>query len=114
GRSRRARMRDGPPRAARAGGPRVPAPARGAHPRPARHRAPAMLSSAASGAPVMAAEPAPSVPDAESAAWVAALRGGGPSHDAALERLHALLLRAARFELRRRGAQADFEDLALQ
>jgi RNA polymerase sigma-70 factor (ECF subfamily) len=73
-----------------------------------------MLSSAASVAPVIAAEPAPSVPDAESAAWVAALRGGGPSHDAALERLHALLLRAARFELRRRGAQADFEDLALQ
>jgi len=73
-----------------------------------------MLSSAASVAPVMAAEPAPSVPDADSAAWVAALGGTGPARDAALERLHVLLLRAARFELLRRGAHADLEDLAVQ
>jgi RNA polymerase sigma-70 factor (ECF subfamily) len=73
-----------------------------------------MLSSAASVAPVMAAEPARSAPDADSAAWVAALAGTGPDRDAALERLHDLLLRAARFELRRRGTHADLEDLALQ
>ena len=39
--------------------------------------------------------------DPESRAWVAALAGDGGDRDAALERLHALLLRAARFELGR-------------
>jgi RNA polymerase sigma-70 factor (ECF subfamily) len=48
---------------------------------------------------------------------VTALRSTGPAHDAAVRDLHALLLRAARFELRRRGAHlgaADRDDLALQ
>ena len=39
------------------------------------------------------------VMDPESRAWVAALAGEGGDREAALERLHALLLRAARFEL---------------
>jgi RNA polymerase sigma-70 factor (ECF subfamily) len=57
---------------------------------------------------------------AQSEAWVAALRGAGPERERALERLHALLLRAARFELgRRRAALAyvrgeELEDLATQ
>jgi RNA polymerase sigma-70 factor, ECF subfamily len=62
----------------------------------------------------MAAEPARSFTDADSPAWLAALGAAGPAHDAAVARLHALLLRAARFELRRRGAHADLEDLATQ
>jgi RNA polymerase sigma-70 factor, ECF subfamily len=63
---------------------------------------------------VPAAQPAPAFPDADSTAWVAALGGAGPAREAAVERLHALLLRAARFELRRRGAHDDLDDLAHQ
>lgn len=59
-------------------------------------------------------------PDSESAAWVAALDADGPERDAAVRRLHALLLRAAHFELaRRRSALAqvrgeEIQDLAMQ
>jgi RNA polymerase sigma-70 factor, ECF subfamily len=44
--------------------------------------------------------------------WIPALRAEGAERDAALAELHALLLRAARFELRRRGAGAELDDLA--
>jgi RNA polymerase sigma-70 factor, ECF subfamily len=60
------------------------------------------------------------VMDPESRAWVAALAGDGADREAALERLHALLLRAARFELGRRRGQlaglpaAERADLAIQ
>jgi RNA polymerase sigma-70 factor (ECF subfamily) len=60
------------------------------------------------------------VMDPESRAWVAALAGDGADREAALERLHALLLRAARFELSRRRGQlaglsaAERADLAVQ
>ena len=74
-----------------------------------------MLIPAASVAPVTAAPPAPGFPDADSETWVAALGGAaGPARDAAVARLHALLLRAARFELRRRGTRVDVDDLATQ
>jgi RNA polymerase sigma-70 factor (ECF subfamily) len=59
------------------------------------------------------------MPD-EAQMWIAALRGPADARDPALAELHALLLRAARFELgRRRGqlahlASADIEDLAMQ
>lgn len=52
--------------------------------------------------------------------WVTALRSTGPAHDAAVRDLHALLLRAARFELhRRRGGLthigwSERDDLAMQ
>jgi RNA polymerase sigma-70 factor (ECF subfamily) len=52
--------------------------------------------------------------------WVATLRAGGAAGDRALAELHALLLRAARFEaLRRRAAlpwigAAELDDLVLQ
>jgi RNA polymerase sigma-70 factor, ECF subfamily len=54
--------------------------------------------------------------DAESVAWVEALSGGGRRHDEAVEALHALLLRAARFEVARRGGarSGEFDDLATQ
>jgi RNA polymerase sigma-70 factor (ECF subfamily) len=54
--------------------------------------------------------------DAESQQWLAALRASGPAHDEAVARLHALLLRAARFELSRRRPQrpGDLDDLALE
>ena len=74
-----------------------------------------MLTAAASVAPVTAAQPSPFFPDPESESWVAELgAGAGPGYEAAVGRLHDLLLRAARFELRRRGAHTDLEDLALQ
>jgi RNA polymerase sigma-70 factor (ECF subfamily) len=61
-------------------------------------------------------------PSADTAAseWLDALRDSGPRHDDAVARLHALLLRAARFEVARRRAflphvRADqLSDLALQ
>jgi RNA polymerase sigma-70 factor (ECF subfamily) len=96
------------------GAPGTPAPT----PAPASLPAPRATGGAAARATiasvgvVTAAQPAPVFPDADSTAWVAALGGSGPAHDAAVERLHALLLRAARFELRRRGTHVDLDDLA--
>ena len=49
--------------------------------------------------------PAQSGPaDSESRAWLRELRTEGATHEAAVARLHALLLRAARFEVARRRA----------
>jgi RNA polymerase sigma-70 factor, ECF subfamily len=45
---------------------------------------------------------APRQLDEESRAWLRALRATGPERDDAIARLHALLLRAARFEVARR------------
>jgi len=59
-------------------------------------------------------------PDTASQAWVARLSCSGPEREAAVTELHALLLRAARFEIRRRRAAfpqlsgADLDDLAWQ
>ena len=59
-------------------------------------------------------------PDPDSIAWLTALETSGPQRDAAVRRLHALLLRAAHFEVaRRRSALAqvrgeEIEDLAMQ
>jgi RNA polymerase sigma-70 factor, ECF subfamily len=55
-------------------------------------------------------------PDAESRAWLEALSGTGRRHDEAVEALHAHLLRAARFEVARRGGgrSRESEDLATQ
>lgn len=51
----------------------------------------------------LAVAPAPSpVPDAESGEWLRCLRATGATRDDAIARLHALLLRAARFEVARR------------
>ena len=55
----------------------------------------------------------------DSAAWVSALTATGPEHDAAVARLHAMLLRVCRAEVNRRHAQLgvtgpELEDLAYQ
>ncbi len=55
---------------------------------------------------------------AEAAAWVRSLRGTGPGREEAAARLHALLVRAARFELLRRraawnGRGESIDDLAV-
>lgn len=58
--------------------------------------------------------------DEDSEAWLAALSAPGPAREAACSRLHDLLLRAARFEVKRRRASLphlrgdDFDDLAVQ
>jgi RNA polymerase sigma-70 factor (ECF subfamily) len=54
--------------------------------------------------------------DADSVGWVRALSGVGREREQAIERLHALLLRAARFEVGRRRASAggELDDLAMQ
>jgi RNA polymerase sigma-70 factor, ECF subfamily len=57
--------------------------------------------------------------DAESAEWVRLLGGAGPQQEAALERLHGMLVRIARAEVRRRGPRLgitgpELEDLAYQ
>jgi RNA polymerase sigma-70 factor, ECF subfamily len=58
-------------------------------------------------------------PDVESRGWLRALSGTGRERDDAVERLHALLLRAARVEVARRRASADvgsgdLDDLVVQ
>lgn len=59
-------------------------------------------------------------PDTESQGWVEALSGTGPKKDDAIARLHELLLRAARFEIARRGRAFahsrpdELDDLATQ
>ena len=63
---------------------------------------------------------APSGPDAESRAWLAALSSDGAVADKARRDLHLLLLRAARYEIRRRRGSlpnlrgGDLDDLAHQ
>jgi RNA polymerase sigma-70 factor, ECF subfamily len=58
--------------------------------------------------------------DAESREWLRSLRATGHEHDAAVERLHALLLRAARYECARRRPTLphlrgnDLDDIANQ
>jgi RNA polymerase sigma-70 factor, ECF subfamily len=58
--------------------------------------------------------------DRESLVWLERLRGSGSERDAAVTELHALLLRAARFEIARRYARSahlrggDMDDLAQQ
>ena len=54
--------------------------------------------------PTLVASPRAEGLDAESRAWLRDLRLRGPARDVAVERLHALLLRAARFEVARRRA----------
>jgi RNA polymerase sigma-70 factor, ECF subfamily len=64
-------------------------------------------------------EPEPRL-DLESREWLRCLRGDGPEHEEALGRLHALLLRAARFETARRRPALphlrgdDLDDIANQ
>jgi RNA polymerase sigma-70 factor (ECF subfamily) len=57
--------------------------------------------------------------DSESARWLSALRSSGPDRELALGRLHAMLLRVARSELRRREGRhpvtgPELDDLAYQ
>jgi RNA polymerase sigma-70 factor (ECF subfamily) len=58
--------------------------------------------------------------DSDSQEWLDALRSAGHEREDAIARLHALMLRAARFEVARRGAQAapltsaDLDELAQQ
>jgi RNA polymerase sigma-70 factor (ECF subfamily) len=69
--------------------------------------------------PVAATRPA-QFADAESRVWLDDLRAAGPRHERAVERLHELLLRAARFEVgRRRGGiphvgNSEYDNLAHQ
>ena len=66
-----------------------------------------------------APRPAPLL-DRESRDWLVSLNGRGPARDAAIARLHALLLRAARFEVGRRRAALpyvrgdEFDDIACE
>jgi RNA polymerase sigma-70 factor, ECF subfamily len=65
-------------------------------------------------------QPAVSVLDDESRAWLRELRSAGGAHDAAVGRLHLLLLRAARFEVARRRPTLphlrgnELDDIALE
>jgi RNA polymerase sigma-70 factor, ECF subfamily len=59
-------------------------------------------------------------PDAESQQWLDALSAAGPTQRDAVDRLHALLVRAAKFEIKRRrrdlgnSQPGELEDLATQ
>ena len=52
--------------------------------------------------PLSALAPAPPLLDAESEEWLRSLHAAGAERDAAIERLHGVLLHAARFEVARR------------
>ena len=71
-------------------------------------------------APVLATRTAGQALDIESDAWVRQLSGTGRERDDAIQRLHALLLRAARFEVGRRrppvavAGSDGVDDLAVQ
>jgi RNA polymerase sigma-70 factor (ECF subfamily) len=71
-------------------------------------------------APVLATRSAGRALDIESDAWVRQLSGTGREREDAIQRLHALLLRAARFEVARRRAPVavagsdGVDDLAVQ
>jgi RNA polymerase sigma-70 factor (ECF subfamily) len=64
--------------------------------------------------------PAPLSESSESSAWLDSLRATGAPYNEAVERLHALLLRAARFEVSRRRASVAYvrgdehDDIAMQ
>jgi RNA polymerase sigma-70 factor, ECF subfamily len=66
------------------------------------------------------AEPSAGPTDADSRLWLRRLGGAGPQRDAAVIELHELLLKAARFEVNRRGEAlphlrgGDRDDLAQQ
>jgi RNA polymerase sigma-70 factor (ECF subfamily) len=67
----------------------------------------------------MSATASPPLVDLESREWLRELRAGGATADRAVARLHALLLRAARFEVRRQRAamphvRADTDEVALE
>ena len=70
--------------------------------------------------PPLAAIDAPLSAASDSEAWLDALRASGPLHDRAVRSLHALLLRAARFEVSRRRASLahvrgeELDDVAMQ
>jgi RNA polymerase sigma-70 factor (ECF subfamily) len=69
---------------------------------------------------LIATGPAGHAPDHDSDVWVRRLSAPGRERESAVEELHALLLRAARFEMGRRGLPArvagpsGLDDLALQ
>jgi RNA polymerase sigma-70 factor (ECF subfamily) len=93
-------------------GPPAAAPAQPYH-RPLRSRA---MTSPTPSSTIVAPEGA----DAESRAWIEDLSAEGPQRTRAVDRLHELLLGAARFEINRRRATRphlrgdDFDDLAHQ
>jgi RNA polymerase sigma-70 factor, ECF subfamily len=68
----------------------------------------------------MPSAPEPLSEHSDAGAWLDALRSSGPSRHDAVESLHALLLRAARFEVSRRRASLpfvrgeEFADIAMQ
>ena len=70
--------------------------------------------------PISAATSEPDRAQADSRAWLAALRSPGVAREEAIARLHELMLRAARFEVSRRRAALshvrgeELDDLALQ
>ena len=70
--------------------------------------------------PMSAAESEPDRAEADSRAWLSALRSTGAERDEAIARLHELLVRGARFEVSRRRAALshvrgeELDDLALQ
>jgi RNA polymerase sigma-70 factor, ECF subfamily len=68
----------------------------------------------------LAPVPGPAGLDEDSRAWLRDLRDVGPTREAAVARLHALLLRAARFEVARRRSTLphlrgnEFDEIALE
>src|SRR5204863_2665483 len=112
----RCRPAHGPARVARPRRPRLSTRAGRAHPGAAGRIA---MTVSRTGTVGGEARPWTPAPDAETTAWLDALNADGHVREEAIARLHALLLRAARFEVARRLASAphqrgDLDDIALQ
>jgi RNA polymerase sigma-70 factor, ECF subfamily len=79
-----------------------------------------MSATLAATVPTAASKTASPLLDEESREWLRSLRAQGPVRDDAVSRLHALLLRGARFEVARRRSTLphlrgdDLDDLAVQ
>src|SRR3954447_4733848 len=117
---RRRRRAPRSPCADRARRARLPSPSRDPDPGSARAGGMSELASTVPGqVEVEPAEDSAAI-DSASREWLSTLRAEGPARDDAIERLHALLLRGARFEVGRRQASlphlrgSELDDIALE
>src|SRR3954449_8984669 len=117
---RRRRRAPRSPCADRARRARLPSPSRDPDSGAARAGGMSELASTVPGQVEVEPGEDPAAIDSASREWLSSLRAEGPARDDAIERLHALLLRGARFEVGRRQASlphlrgGELDDIALE
>src|SRR3954452_15868177 len=117
---RRRRRAPRSPCADRARRARLPSPSRDPDPGAARAGGMSELASTVPGQVEVEPGEDPAAIDSASRDWLSSLRAEGPARDDAIERLHALLLRGARFEVGRRQPSlphlrgGELDDIAIE